>query len=165
MTVDLAEEMRSLIRRIMEHRFGEVEDVKAADAVVDECLESLTDLTEEIALADVFLKVGGLVLLRDLLADFSGRDVSPNVGSLLATVVQNNEEGQSTALNNALMDLSLKQMAVATSTSNADLLRGLLSGISGNCLLIILHKSLMKRYVQFIGPAVLKRVEVAISLN
>ncbi|VDN45513.1 unnamed protein product [Dibothriocephalus latus] len=93
MTVDLVDEMRKSIAVIIEN-LNQTDE--GARAKITQSLENLIDLTEDINLADIFLKIGGL----ELLATLFEQPPSPlycQTGNLLANIVQNNEAAQKIA--------------------------------------------------------------------
>ncbi|VDN98026.1 unnamed protein product [Rodentolepis nana] len=91
-----------------------------------ECLEDLIDFTEDINLADIFLKIDGLELLKELLGNPSD-DYLSYAGMLLSNVMQNHPEAQSVAIDAGLLDTALTLLRKQRSPGN---LGGILSGIS-----------------------------------
>lgn len=125
MTVDLADEMRRRIATIIQN----ISDSDLSPESKEETMSALDDLidfTEDVNLADIFLKIGGLELLLTMF-ELPSEDLIAQTGMLLSNVVQNNEEGQKAAINNGLLEASLKLLA---KQENAENLRGILSGIS-----------------------------------
>ncbi len=124
MTVDLAAEMRQRIATIIQ-QMSSLEDASSVE-IVAAALDDLIDFTEDINLADIFLKIGGLDLLRALF-DLPNNDFYAQTGMLLSNIVQNNEPGQKFAINNGLLEVSLQLLSKQEDAEN---LRGILSGIS-----------------------------------
>ncbi|VDM17619.1 unnamed protein product [Hydatigera taeniaeformis] len=123
-TVDLAAEMRKRIAAI-------IQNVSSSDpeSLVEEttsALDDLIDFTEDVNLADTFLKIGGIALLKALLAFPSGAYRAQS-GMLLSNVVQNHEDAQKVAINENLLNLVLQLLIEDTDPGN---MSGLLSGIS-----------------------------------
>uniref|UniRef100_A0A0X3P561 Hsp70-binding protein 1 n=1 Tax=Schistocephalus solidus TaxID=70667 RepID=A0A0X3P561_SCHSO len=123
MTVDLVEEMRKNIAIIIENLHQTDE---GATAKITESVDNLIDLTEDVNLADIFLKIGGLELLLTLF-DQPPSPLYCQTGNLLANIVQNNEEAQKIAVNNGLLEVSLKLFSLQDDKEN---LRGIFAGIS-----------------------------------
>ncbi|KAL7062665.1 hypothetical protein AAHC03_049 [Spirometra sp. Aus1] len=123
MTVDLVDEMRKSIAIIIENLHQTDEGARAK---ITEAVDNLIDLTEDVNLADIFLKIGGLELLVTLF-DQPPSPLYCQTGNLLANIVQNNEEAQKIAVNNGLLEISLK---LFSRQEDKDNLRGIFAGIS-----------------------------------
>ncbi len=124
MTVDLAAEMRQRIATTIQ-QMSSLEDASSVE-IVAAALDDLIDFTEDINLADIFLKIGGLDLLRALFY-LPNNDFYAQTGMLFSNIVQNNEPGQKFAINNGLLEVSLQLLSKQDDAEN---LRGILSGIS-----------------------------------
>lgn len=91
-----------------------------------ENLEDIIDYTEDINLADVFLKMGGLELIKEIL----GKPVDMYIayaGMILSNVMQNHNAAQQIAINDGLLETALNLLQ---KDGNAIKSNGLLSGIS-----------------------------------
>uniref|UniRef100_A0A5K3FQP3 Fes1 domain-containing protein n=1 Tax=Mesocestoides corti TaxID=53468 RepID=A0A5K3FQP3_MESCO len=124
MTVDLASEMRkrivTIIQNISSSDFdGVMEDTASA-------LDDLIDFTEDMNLADIFLKIGGLELLKALF-NLPTNVFSAQTGMLLSNIVQNHEEAQKVAINEGFLEISMQLLLKERDPTN---MSGLLSGIS-----------------------------------
>ncbi|KAH9286319.1 hypothetical protein ECG_01250 [Echinococcus granulosus] len=142
MTVDLVAEMRKRIATV-------IQNISSADpkSLVEEttsALDDLIDFTEDVNLADIFLKIGGITLLKGLLG-FPSADYRAQSGMLLSNIVQNHEEAQRVAINENLLNLVLQLLIEDTDPGN---MSGLLSGISS---LIRGSELSQKRFIQCKG--------------
>lgn len=124
MTVDLVAEMRNRIVTIIQNISSE--DPKSLAEGTTSALDDLIDFTEDVNLADIFLKIGGMTLLKALLR-FPSADYRAQSGMLLSNVVQNHEEAQKRAIDEDLLDLTLQVLIEESDPGN---MSGLLSGIS-----------------------------------
>lgn len=122
--MDVVEEMKRRISKVIENLYSKFSTDKTGETV--ECLEDLIDFTEDINLADVFLKIGGLELLKELL-EKPFEDYLSYAGMLLSNVMQNHPEAQSIAIDAGLLDTTLNLLPKQEDPGD---LGGLLSGIS-----------------------------------
>ncbi|KAL5969444.1 Hsp70-binding protein 1 [Taenia solium] len=141
-TVDLAAEMRKRIAVI-------IQNISSADpkSLVEEttsALDDLIDFTEDVNLADTYLKIGGIALLKALLGFPSG-DYRAQSGMLLSNIVQNHEDAQKVAISENLLNLVLQLLIEDSDPGN---MSGLLSGISS---LVRGSELSQKRFIQCKG--------------
>ncbi|KAM3186217.1 hypothetical protein ACTXT7_004803 [Hymenolepis weldensis] len=141
-TVDVVEEMKRRIGKVIENLYSKFSADKKGETV--ECLEDLIDFTEDINLADVFLKIGGLKLLKELL-EKPFEDYLSYAGMLLSNVMQNHPEAQSIAIDAGLLDTTLDLLPKQEDPGD---LGGLLSGISS---LIRASKKSIEKFLQLNG--------------
>nr|CDS32029.1 nicalin [Hymenolepis microstoma] len=125
---EIPNHLKGLLRFCLEAGSDPLDGIKPMDPETEtvECLEDLIDFTEDINLADIFLKIDGLELLKELLTNPSDEYLS-YTGMLLSNVMQNHPQAQSVAIDAGLLDAALDLLPKQKDPGN---LGGLLSGIS-----------------------------------
>ncbi|KAM7541451.1 hypothetical protein Aperf_G00000029151 [Anoplocephala perfoliata] len=123
-TADLVTEMKQRISTVIQNIYDE-DSISKKDET-SSALDDLIDFTEDINIADIFLKIGGLELLKDLLSK-AFDDYIAQSGMLLSNVMQNHPEAQTAAIDAGLLEITLNLLMKEHEPAN---LGGLLSGIS-----------------------------------
>lgn len=122
--MDLVAEMKRRISTIIQNIYEEGDASKKSET--SSALDDLIDFTEDVNMADIFLKIGGLELLKDLLSNSFDCYIAQS-GMLLSNVMQNHLEAQIVAIDAGLLDITLNLLLKENEPVN---LGGLLSGIS-----------------------------------
>ncbi|KAF8562720.1 hypothetical protein P879_10208 [Paragonimus westermani] len=121
-SVDLVQQLKEDIQ-MLSHVLSS-QEIATSDAHV--ILEDMLSLTEDIDLANDFLKMGGARIMTELLAN-GPQDLKADAYQLLANVTQNNPKAQEICLGEKILEKLILQLH---KESDRDCLKKLLLGIS-----------------------------------